>query len=182
MANTTTRLIRDSRYNESARNRLWAHLLQEMRALAHARLHQENAGHTLETDALVNELYLKLGHCDMSINDRAHFRAIAARQLRLILVDHARSKRRVKRGGVQQQITLRGLAATAGHASAEVLDLHTALDELQAHDEQTAYILELHFFSGLSFAEIAEVSKVSVPTVTRKMRVGKAWLYQRLSR
>ncbi len=178
----TSRLIQDRHHNDSARDRLWSHLLREMRALAHARLHKEKAGHTLETDALVNELYLKLSQSEMSINDRSHFLAVAARQLRLILVDHARSKKRVKRGGVQQQITLRALTSDSECASADVLDLHAALEVLQGHDELTARVLELHYFSGLSFAEVAEVSNVSVPTVTRKLRIGKAWLHQRLSR
>lgn len=182
MTDSTTRLIRDSSRSESARDRLWTHLLREMRALAHTRLTQEQAGHTLETDALVNELYLKLSQSELTINDRSHFMAVAAKQLRLILVDHARSKTRVKRGGVQQQITLRGLAGESGPFSASVLDLHTALEELAARDQQTAQILEYYYFSGLSFADIAEVAEVSVPTVTRKMRIGKAWLHQRLNR
>ncbi|MEN1729171.1 MAG: ECF-type sigma factor [Pseudomonadota bacterium] len=182
MNDNTTQLIHDSHHDPTARNRLWLHLLREMRALAHVRLNGERSGHTLETDALVNELYLKLNQSKLSINDRSHFMAVAARQLRLILVDHARSKNRIKRGGVQQQMTLRGLADKDQQSSAGVLDLHSALEALSDRDALTASILELHFFAGFSFAEIAESQGVSVPTVTRKMSLGKAWLHQRLDR
>jgi len=181
MTDSTTKLIRESNHDDSARNRLWSRLLHEMRSLAHARIARENAGHTLETDALVNELYLKLDQSELSVNDRSHFMAVVARQLRRILVDSARSKQRLKRGGVQQQITLRGLGAEDRMQSTGVLDLHNALEALQTRDEPTAHILELHYFGGLSFSEIAQTTGVSVPTVTRKMRLGKAWLHQQLA-
>ncbi len=180
MTDSTTRLIRESNHDDGARNRLWSRLLHEMRALAHARISRESSGHTLETDALVNELYLKLDQSELSINDRSHFMAVVARQLRLILVDSARSKHRLKRGGVQQQITLRGLGSGDRLQHWSPGPAQGAGGTGKLRDERTAHILELHYFGGLSFTEIAEAAAVSVPTVTRKMRLGKAWLHKRL--
>ncbi len=181
MTTSINQLVRRSRTDHSAQERLWALVMREMQQLAHARLKRERAGHALETDALVNELYLKLGNVTLQVNDRAHLMAVAARQLRCILVDYARANNCAKRGGDALHITLHTIGKASSVENADVLDLHEALQQLESHDERTASMVELHYFGGLSFKDIAAALEVSIATVTRKMRLGKAWLHSRMS-
>ncbi len=180
MTVTITQLIRRSRTDRSAKQRLWALVMREMQQLAHARLKRERAGHALETDALVNELYLKLGNATLDVKDRAHFMALAARQLRCILVDYARANNSGKRGGGVTHITLQHVGKASPAEKAGVLDLHDALQQLESEDNPTASVVELHYFGGLSFNDIAAALDISVATVTRKMLLGRAWLHSRL--
>lgn len=181
MTTTINQLVRRSKNDRLAKQQLWDLVLGEMRQLAHAKLIRERPGHVLETDALVNELFLKLGDATLQVNDRAHLMAVAARQLRCILVDYARASNCAKRGGDALHITLHTIGKASSVDNADVLDLHEALQQLESHDERTASMVELHYFGGLSFKDIAAALEVSIATVTRKMRLGKSWLHSRMN-
>ena len=155
---------------------------EELRRIARARLKGEPANHPLQTTALVHEAYLRLVDRDrMTIQDRAHFFAVAARLMRQILVDQARRLRADKRGGA---VTIVGFedASVAGHAPAvDVLAIDEALEQLGQLNARLCRVVELKFFAGLHIDEIAEALNVSTPTVERDWTFAKAWLRQRLS-
>jgi RNA polymerase sigma factor (TIGR02999 family) len=141
----------------------------------------ERAGHTLQATALVNEAFLKLCGSDINWQSRAHFIAIAARAMRQILVDHAKSKRRQKRGGSDIQVTLYESHIAAAEDGPDVLDIEDTLNRLAKMDERKAQIIELNIYGGLSYREIAEVLSISVATVERELRFSRAWLQQALT-
>ena len=180
-----TRLLIDwRRGNQAALDELLPLVYNELRRLAQARLRQEPQGHTLQATALVNEAYVRLVDLDqLTISDRNHFFAMAARVMRQVLVDHARRKRSEKRGGGATKITLGGVAA-AGAAQpldVDVLDLDTALEELAALDDRMARVVELKFFVGMTLDETADALQVSHATVERDWAMAKAWLFRRLA-
>jgi len=129
----------------------------------------------------VHEAYARLAQGDATFANRAHFFAIAARTMRRILVDHARSKGRDKRGGGAAKVTLTEAAAVSDPASFDVLALDEALDALTDVDRRKAEVVELHFFGGLSYAETSTALGISEATVDRDLRLAKAWLAERLS-
>ena len=148
--------------------------------IAQRQMRGEQAGHTLQATALVNEAYLCLVDASVSWENRAHFFAVAARIMRRILVDHAKSKRRAKRGGGGQEVTLHEAQLASPRVEPDVLDLDEALGRLAAFDERKANAIELSFFGGLTYDEIAEVLDISQATVDRDLRLGKAWLYREI--
>jgi RNA polymerase sigma factor (TIGR02999 family) len=168
--------------DEAALARLIPLVYAELRRVASARLRHEAPNHTLQTTALVHEAYVRLvGLERMTLRNRAHFFAMAARLMREILVDHARRRDAQKRG---RGITVVGLdEVTAGAQSAivDVLALDEALTELNALDERLCRVVELRYFAGLNITETAEALNVSSATVERDWTVSKAWLLQRLS-
>jgi RNA polymerase sigma factor (TIGR02999 family) len=180
-----TRLLIDWRGgNQAALDELLPLVYKELRRLAQARLRHEPRGHTLQATALVHEAYVRLVDLDhLTLTDRAHFFAIAARVMRQVLVDHARRKRSDKRGGGATMITLGGVSAAVPSKAldVDVLDLDTALEELAAVDERAARIVELKFFVGLTLEETADAVGVSHATVEREWAVAKAWLSRRLA-
>jgi RNA polymerase sigma-70 factor, ECF subfamily len=140
-------------------------------------------GHTLQPTALVNELYLELLRgVAVDWKDRAHFLGVAAKVLRRVLVEHARSRGAAKRGGGEAPGELREGMATAPAADEELLDLHWALEELEAMDQRAARVVELRYFGGLTEAETAEAMGVSLSTMKRDWEVARAWLGDRLRR
>ena len=153
----------------------------ELRRLARAHLRAER-NPSLEPTALVHELYLRLVDRDrMTIRDRTHFFAIAARVMRQVLVDHARRRLADKRGG---GVTIIGLEAGIEPATTprvDVLVIDEALDQLKSVDERLCRVVELRFFGGLNIEEAAEALAVSPATVERDWAMAKAWLFQRLS-
>ncbi len=155
-----------------------------LRRLAAGYLRHERADHTLQTLALVNELYLKLvRHEGADWQDSSHFFALAARMMRRILVDHARGRAYVKRGGRLRKVSLEVLAELDPiHLSRpdDLLALDDALTDLNRQDSQLARLVELRFFGGLNKQEIGAVLGISSATVTRRWRVLKAWLYRYL--
>jgi RNA polymerase sigma factor (TIGR02999 family) len=155
---------------------------EELHRVASARLRNESSAHTLQTTALVHEAYMRLVGLDrMSLHNRTHFFAMAARLMREVLVDHARRKRADKRGG---GVTLIGLEAADAGTHPPVIDVvavHEALTELARMDERLCRVVELRFFAGLDIAETAEALSVSTATVERDWTFAKAWLLQRLS-
>jgi RNA polymerase sigma-70 factor, ECF subfamily len=153
----------------------------ELRRLAHRHMNGERANHTLQTTALVNEAYLRLAdQTNPRWQNRAHFFAVAARAMRGILVSYARSQRAQKRGGGAVKIELDEAALVSPEESKEIVDLHEALERLATLDSRKAQVVELKYFGGLNFDEMAEVLDISPVTLRRDWRFAKAWLYAEL--
>jgi RNA polymerase sigma factor (TIGR02999 family) len=149
----------------------------ELRRLASYHMRHESVGHTLQTTALVNELYLKLvDQRQAKWQNRAHFFAVAAQLMRRILVDHARRQLRSKRGGGVSNLTLDEAIIMSPEKSGDILSLNEALDRLTKLDPLKARIVELRHFGGLSVEETAEVLKISEVTVMRHWSLAKSWL------
>ena len=156
---------------------------EELHRLAHSYMAQERGGHTLQTTALVNEVYLKFVNKEgLRCQNRAHFLAVAARQMRFILVDYARSRAREKRGGDAEKVPLDEALVVSAEHSGEMLALDEALNSLASFDERKSRIAELRFFAGLTVEETAEALSVSPETVNRDWRLAKAWLRNELSK
>ena len=157
-------------------------LYDELRRLARRAMRGQRPDHTLQPTALVHEVYLKLaGARGLEIRQRPQFLALAARVMRQVLVDHARARRRGKRGGEETRITLsEGLAAREEPAY-ELLALDEALSRLEAIDGQQVRIIELRYLAGLSVEEAAEALDISPTTVKRESAMARAWLYSELS-
>ena len=180
--NTVTRLLLEWRAgNPQALTDLMPRVYDELRRLARRFMSGERAGHTLQTTALVHEAYVRLIEADLSFRDRAHFFALAARQMRRTLVDHARAHRSAKRGGGVPALELDETRALDPTRPVDVLDLDAALSRLAAHDARKADAIELHFFGGMTHEEIAEALAVSVSTVRQDLRMAKAWLASELA-
>jgi len=154
---------------------------EELRRIAEIHMRREYAGHTLQATALVHEAFLRLADQDARWNDRAHFCAVASQAIRRILVDHARSKGRAKRGGDRNRVTLHDHDAVTGLPGVDILDLEEALEGLAALHARQARIVELRFFGGLTMPEIAEALGVSVRTVEGDWRMARAWLRRELT-
>jgi RNA polymerase sigma-70 factor (ECF subfamily) len=154
----------------------------ELHRLAHHYMSRERAGHTLQTTALLDEAYLRLvNHTKPLWQNRIHFVAAAARLMRRIMVDHARVRRSLKRGGGALKVTLDEAAAVTETRSEELLALDDALERLAAQDPRKSQIVELRYFGGLTVEETAEFLKLSQRTVEREWNMAKAWLYRALS-
>jgi RNA polymerase sigma factor (TIGR02999 family) len=168
--------------DEDARERLFAVVQPQLRQIAARFLRQERAGHTLEPNALVNELCLRLlGGRPLAFEDRAHFFAIAAATMRRILIDHARARVAGKRGGARQRVSLTEVDGWSPVAQSEdVLALDQALSRLEKADPRAARVVELRFFGGLREDEVAAVLGVSAITVKRDWKAARAWLVSRL--
>lgn len=152
-------------------------LYAELRRLAGSLMARLRPGQTLQATALVNEAYLKLvGEHDPGWEGRAHFFGAAARAMREILVDEARRKAAEKRGADWQRVTLDEGAVGGATAPVEVLDVHRALQRLEAEDPRKGEVVMLRYFAGLSIAEVAEVLGVGTATVEREWRFARAWL------
>lgn len=150
----------------------------ELRVIASAYMRQERGDHTLQPTALVNEAYLKLvSSPDQYASGRARFLGVAARAMRQVLVDHARTKNSAKRGGAWGQVSLSGVKYDDGDASSvDTLALDEALERLAVIHERSARVVELRFFGGLTIAEAAEVVGVSHGTIESDWTFAKAWL------
>jgi RNA polymerase sigma factor (TIGR02999 family) len=153
----------------------------ELRRLAQSALLRENAGHTLQPTALVNELYLKLvDQRQATLQDKRHFFGVAASVMRRILIDHARAKKSRKRGGKQIRVEMMDLPF-ASEPAEKMLAIDQALDLLEAQDERRAHVVKLKFFLGLNNDEVANLLQISLATVERDWALAKAWLYDRMS-
>ena len=154
---------------------------EELRDLAHRHMGGERPDHTLQTTALVNEAYLRLAdQTNPRWQNRAHFFAVAARAMRQILVSYARSNRAQKRGGGAFKVELDEAAIVSPEESKAIVDLHEALERLGTLDSRKAQVVELKYFGGLNYDEMAEVLKISRVTVRRDWRFARAWLYTQL--
>jgi RNA polymerase sigma factor (TIGR02999 family) len=156
-------------------------IYEELRGLAHHYMDRERPGHTLQTTALVNEAYLRLAdQTNSNWQSRAHFFAVAARAMRHILVNYAKSNQAQKRGGGAARIELDEAAILSPEQSKEIVDLHEALERLATLNSRKARVVELKYFGGLNQDEIAEVMKISTVTVRRDWMFAKTWLYDEL--
>ena len=180
---SVTRLLVDWRAgDEHALEELMPLVYGELRRLAGRYLNREREGHTLETHDLIHEAFLRLvDQRQVDWQSRAHFFGIAAQMMRRILVDHARRRSAQRHGGDVRQLVLDLVPDLAVHRDEDLVALDEALTELAREDEPLARIVELRFFGGLEHDEIAALLGVSNPTVRRRWRVAKAWLYRRLS-
>lgn len=155
---------------------------KELRRLAHYHLRNERAGHTLQTTALVHEVYLRfLDQEEPQWQDRAHFFAIAARMMRRILVDYARRRGADKRGAGAVQLPLDEALHIPGPGRFDVIAMDEALNQLAAFDERKCKVVEMRFFTGLDAKEIATVLQTTEATVRRDWNIAKAWLFRRLT-
>jgi RNA polymerase sigma factor (TIGR02999 family) len=167
--------------DQDAGNRLFAAAYQELRRLAAWHLQRERPGHTLQATALVNELYLKLfGGQPVDWQDRAHFFAVAAQQIRRLLVDYARAGLAEKRGGSRVKLSLTEVKGLAAPSEQSLLDLDDALRRLETLDPRAARIVELRYFGGVTEQETAQAVRVSVATVKRDWDFARAWLISQL--
>jgi len=148
-------------------------------------MRRERPGHTLQATAVVHEAFVKLVEMNVSWQDRAHFFAVAARQMRRILVDHAKARYRSKRGGttsttnsLEEFHTLDLDPMTSGEI--DVLEIDEALERLAGHNPRLAEIVELHYFGGLTYQELSETLKISEATVDRDLRLAKAWILKHI--
>ena len=156
---------------------------EELRRLAHRYMSGERGDHTLQATALVNEAYLRLAEqTNPQWQNRTHFFAAAARMMRHILVDHARSRGRDKRGGGAVRITLTDEAALVAESQAEqIVDLNEALERLASLDRRASQVVELKYFGGMNYDEISDVLGTSAITVRRDWEFAKAWLHKELT-
>lgn len=165
----------------SAFDRLVPLVHHELRRLARRQMHGERAGHTLQTTALVNEAYMRLlGLERVRWQDRGHFFAMAARLMRRVLVDHARSRQYQKRGGGSEHVVFDEELVAAGERPADMVALDDALALLAVVDKRKSDVVELRFFGGCSVEETAQALGVSPETVMRDWRFAKAWLLREL--
>jgi RNA polymerase sigma factor (TIGR02999 family) len=177
----TQLLLAWSQGDESALDQLMPLVYDELRRKARAYMAHQPPGHMLQTTALVNEVYLRLVNFqEVGWQDRAHFFAICAKVMRRILVDFARSKSTVKRGGTLQRVALQDALAVTRQAPDELLAIDGALESLAACDARKGQVVELRFFGGLSVEETGEVLKVSEETVKRDWRLAKLWLLREI--
>ncbi len=156
--------------------RLMPLVYAELHRLAERQMQGERPGHTLQPTALVHEAFLRLTGASVSPTDRSHFFALAAATMRRVLVDHARSRRRDKRGGGAAHVPLEDALQVAEAPGHDVVALDESLERLAARDGRKARAIELHYFAGLNYDEIADALQVSVATVDRDLRFAKAWL------
>jgi RNA polymerase sigma-70 factor (ECF subfamily) len=168
--------------DEKALEKLTPQVYRELHRAAKRCMARENDGHTLQTTALINELYLRLA--DLKLVDwqnRAHFFALCARQMRRILTDQARAKQSHKRGSGVEPVSLDAVPVVGAQMSGDLVAVDDALNLLAKVDERKSQVVEMRFFGGLSVEETAEVLKVSPETVMRDWKLAKAWLLRELS-
>ncbi len=178
----TQLLLRWSEGDSSAREKLMPLVYEELRRLAAKYLRRERLNHTLQPTALVNEAYLRLiDQQKVEWQNRAQFFGLAAKLMRNILVDHARSHQAAKRGGEQYSVSLSRADQVSAASVVDLVALHETLERLTTHDPQKSNIVELRFFGGLTIEETAEVLDISHATVERDWKMARAWLRRELS-
>jgi len=170
-------LIDWSEGNDKAADLLMPLVYNELRQLARSYLQRERSDHTLQATGLVHEAYLRLvDQTSVTWRNRAHFFSVAAQMMRRILVDHARRHRTGKRGGEWEKVEFDEALAPAASRSVDLVALDDALQELARLKPEHSQIVELRFFGGLTFEEVAEVLDISPRTAQREWRVARAWL------
>lgn len=178
-----TELLMDwSHGDESAVEKLFPLVYEELHRLASSYMRRERQDHTLQTTALVHEAYLRLvKQKDLGVQTRAHFFALAARVMRNVLVDYARGRSRGKRGEGVPELPLEELAIMSDERASELIAIDLALNSLAALDARKSRVFELRYFGGMSVDEAAEAMKVSPATVARDWKMARAWMRRELS-
>jgi RNA polymerase sigma factor (TIGR02999 family) len=168
--------------DRAAFDSLFSLVYDELRAIASSYMSHERTNHTLQTTALVNEAYIKLvRQPDALWENRVYFFAIAAKIMRQILIDHARTRSYAKRGGGAVKLSLDETATLSDQRADELVALDEALQKLEEIDPRKSQVVELRFFGGLTIPETAEFLNVSRNTITRDWEMARAWLYQQIS-
>jgi RNA polymerase sigma factor (TIGR02999 family) len=167
--------------NKEALDELMPVVYEQLRKLAANCLRSERPDHTLRATALVHEAYLRLVDSEVTFQDRVHFYAVSARVLRRILVDHAKTKNRQKRGGEFEKIPLDEALVVGPQADRGIIALDDALKRLAENDQRKSDLIELIFFGGLTYDETAEALKISPATVHRELSLAKAWLHREMA-
>src|ERR1022692_1120439 len=177
-----TQLLRDWRSgDEKALEALLPHVYQELHAVAAAYMRRERPGHTLHPTELIHETYLRLIGSELpEIENRKHFYALAARQMRQVLVDHARRHKAGKRGSGKENLPIDEAVLYSKERASDFVALDDALEALAAVDPRKARVVDLRFFAGLTADEIAEIVDTSVASVFRDLRFAEAWLQREL--
>ena len=193
VAETTELLVQLGRGDQTAAARLLPLVYDELRALAARHLKRERADHTLQPTALVHEAYMRLADMErIDWQGKAQFLALSARQIRRVLVDHARKRTAARRGGGRAKVTLdEGVVGMGGFARAkacgsalqvDLIDLDEALAELATRSERQSRVVELRYFAGMTIKEVSAVLGVSSATVNGDWRAARAWLQQYMDR
>jgi RNA polymerase sigma factor (TIGR02999 family) len=178
----TELLLAWSNGDEEALHHLMPLVHAELHRMARQRMRREDRRHTLQTTALVNEVYLRLvDQKRVRWQNRAHFFGIASRLMRRILVDHARRRRAQRRGGAVERLSIDESRAAARERPVDLLALDRALRSLEAMDPRQGRVVELKYFAGMTIAEIAEAMGLSPATVVREWSTAKAWLARELA-
>ena len=178
-AGITQLLAEASRGDQAALDAIFPLVYNELRRLADSYLRKERPDHTLQATALVHEAYLRLvDQTSINWQNRAHFFSVAAQVMRHILVDHARSHQRAKRGGSARKLSLDEAVSFFEEKDIDLVALDEALTNLEKLDPQQSRIVELRFFGGLTIDELAEVLKISPATVSRECALAKMWLHR----
>jgi len=180
---TISQILSDCRGGDAeASEKLIAAAYKELRKLAQSYMHRERSDHTLQATALVNEAYVRLlGHEKIEWQDKAHFFAVLANQMRHVLVDYARKSKAEKRGGPAIKVSLSEVASLGEKRDQEILAVHDALSRLEKLDAKAAKVVELRFFGGLTEKEAAKILGVSVATLKRDWTFARSWLFTELS-
>jgi RNA polymerase sigma factor (TIGR02999 family) len=177
----TTLLLAWNSGDQDALDRLMPLVYDELRRLARRHMRAENPGHTLQATALVNDLYVQfIDQKSVNWQSRAHFFGAAAQIIRRLLVDHARARHRLKRGGGGLKVEWNEAIKSSQPVEMDLIALDDALNRLAVMDPQQSRIIELRFFGGLSIEETAEALKISPATVKRDWSFARAWLYQEM--
>jgi len=176
----TELLLASSQGDQNALDEVMPVVYDELRRLARSYMRRERPGHTLQTTVLVHEGYLRLLGLDANWANRSHFFGIAAKMMRRILLDHAKSHGRAKRGGGAVKVTLDEPAIYSKAPDMDLVAVDEALQRLEQVDQQRAQIVELRFFGGLSAEEISKVMNLSTATINRQWAGARAWLYHEL--
>jgi RNA polymerase sigma-70 factor (ECF subfamily) len=177
-----TALLRAAQCGEGGGEKLFELLYAELKGVAGGLLSVERPGHTLQPTALVHEAWVRLIDArEIGAHGRGQFLCIAAKVMRRILVEHARARARLKRGGGWRRIEIQSTAESAAASDEDLLAVDGVLEELAGLSERQARIVELRFFSGLSVEETALAANISMRTVEREWRFARAWLSERLA-
>lgn len=182
-AEITGLLLAWGKGDDGALEALMPLVYNELRRMARSYMNRQRVGHTLQTTALVNEAYLRLiDSSQVQWQNRAHFFAVSAQLMRRILVDFARARGNLKRGGGAQRLSLERALEVSADRGADLVALDDALTTLAELNPRQAHIVELRYFGGLTEDEVSEVLKTSPRTVRRDWSLARAWLYRELSR
>lgn len=160
----------------SAYDRIVTALYDQLHRIAAKYMNQENPGHTMQATALVHEAYARIVEVQVDWQDRDHFLGVMSRIMRRVLVDHARARNRKKRGDGVALLRLDDMATVAGEENASLVELDDAMTQLGQMDPRKEQALELFYFAGLTHPEIAQTLSISLATVDRDLRMGRAWL------
>ena len=168
--------------DQTALDRLMPLVYDELRRMARRYMDRQPSGHTLQTTALIHEAYLRLvNQQEVQWQNRAHFFGVAAKAMRSILVDYARTRQAVKRGGDTRRLSLDEAAIVSAERTDELVALDDALQSLATFDQRKCQVVEMRYFGGLTVEETAEVLQVSPETVARDWRLARTWLLRELS-